>query len=152
MGGSLGIAEDLIPILTVDSYMAARGIVFVDFLKVDTEGYDYNVLKGASSALKAHAVGALIFEYHGIGLWKETITLQQVVQELDEQFGYVCYFAGRPTPTRLTRCWNAVYEFRHWSNVLCAPSSGGFARALEKGSFLGVLWPDRHAKQLHKAS
>ena len=50
--------------------------------------------------------------------------------------------ARSPTPTRLTRCWNAAYEFKYGSNVVCTPGSGGFAHAFEKGCFLRVLWPN----------
>jgi FkbM family methyltransferase len=44
-------------IRTLDDYIAEHGIKRIDFLKIDTEGYDYKVLLGGSQAVKmAHYI------------------------------------------------------------------------------------------------
>lgn len=47
-GGEEGtiITGELLPIRTLDGYMAEHGIEHIDFLKIDTEGYDFRVLLG----------------------------------------------------------------------------------------------------------
>jgi FkbM family methyltransferase len=35
-----------LPIKTLDGYVAEKGVQHIDFLKIDTEGYDFNVLLG----------------------------------------------------------------------------------------------------------
>lgn len=40
------------PMQTLDMYIEEKGITRVDFLKIDTEGYDYKVLVGGMSAVK----------------------------------------------------------------------------------------------------
>jgi len=47
---------------TLDGIVTAAGPSFVQYLKVDTEGYDLAVLKGATDTLRAGAVGALEVE------------------------------------------------------------------------------------------
>lgn len=49
---------------TVDAFLAAEGLGEVDLLKVDCEGYDPLVLKGARASLAAGRIGAVQFEYN----------------------------------------------------------------------------------------
>lgn len=48
---------------TIDAYMAELGIDAIDFLKIDTEGFDINVLRGATGALRRGAIKAIQFEF-----------------------------------------------------------------------------------------
>ncbi|WP_149537757.1 FkbM family methyltransferase [Siccirubricoccus phaeus] len=53
---------------TIDDILAARGIERVAFLKVDTEGYDLAVLKGAARALAERRIGVIQFEFIGANI------------------------------------------------------------------------------------
>jgi len=53
-----------VELTTVDELLARFGIDELDFLKIDAEGYDLHVLRGARSALEQQRVGAIQFEYH----------------------------------------------------------------------------------------
>lgn len=44
-----------------------------------------------------------MFEHNKIGVWK-TVSLKSVIEELLKH-GFLCYYMGRPTLTRLTQCW-----------------------------------------------
>ncbi len=48
---------------TLDEYMAQAGLERIDFLKIDTEGFDINVLRGAAGALRRGAIGTIQFEF-----------------------------------------------------------------------------------------
>ncbi len=48
---------------TLDAYMAKAEIDVIDFLKIDTEGFDINVLRGAKAALARGAIKAIQFEF-----------------------------------------------------------------------------------------
>ena len=50
-------------VTTIDAYMAQAGIDEIDLLKIDTEGFDINVLRGARSALDRGAIKAIQFEF-----------------------------------------------------------------------------------------
>ena len=54
---------DVFDINTVDLYCFDKGIRQIDFLKIDTEGYDYRILLGAKSMIKHDAVKYIQFEY-----------------------------------------------------------------------------------------
>ena len=51
-----------VPMVTIDGLMAREGIAIVDLLKVDAEGYDLEVLRGAQTALREHRVRVVLAE------------------------------------------------------------------------------------------
>lgn len=60
-----GSTEQKIITNTVDNYCIEKGIAKIDFLKIDVEGNDFNVLKGAKNMLKKELVDVVQFEYGG---------------------------------------------------------------------------------------
>jgi FkbM family methyltransferase len=54
---------------TVDQVCQARGIARVHLLKVDTEGHEYAVLKGAQAMLVAGAIDAIHFEFNEMNVY-----------------------------------------------------------------------------------
>lgn len=54
VGGEEGSIQDgrLLPIHTLDWYMKEQGIEQIDFLKIDTEGYDFRVLLGGLNTIR----------------------------------------------------------------------------------------------------
>lgn len=53
-----------VAVTTVDEQMALRGWDSVDFLKIDTEGYDCQVLRGAADTLAGQRARIVQFEYN----------------------------------------------------------------------------------------
>ena len=49
--------------VSLDEFIASESIVYVDFLKIDTEGNDFDVIKSASNALKSRTIGCIYFEF-----------------------------------------------------------------------------------------
>lgn len=63
--GNTVLAADMaeeVPIETGDAFCAARNIRKVDFLKIDAEGHDFEVLKGFTQMLCRSDIGMLQFE------------------------------------------------------------------------------------------
>lgn len=56
--------RETVEIRTVDGMMDELGVEFVHFLKIDTEGYEPQVLRGAEGALGAGRVGIVQAEFH----------------------------------------------------------------------------------------
>lgn len=48
--------------VTIDNYMKIKKIRKIDFLKIDTEGYEYEIVKGALKNLKN--IKLILFEHH----------------------------------------------------------------------------------------
>lgn len=57
-----------LPVLTGDEYCRSKGITHIDFLKIDVEGHEPNVLKGFKDMLAAGAIDIIQFEYGYINI------------------------------------------------------------------------------------
>ncbi|MBD1137521.1 FkbM family methyltransferase [Pelagibacterales bacterium SAG-MED43] len=51
-----------VEILTLDHFIKENNIDFIDLLKIDTEGYEFNVLKGLKEY--SHKINLVYFEHH----------------------------------------------------------------------------------------
>lgn len=60
--GSVAAAET-VPVTTLDAFVAREGLTRVDLVKMDVEGHELAVLRGAEGLLRARAVGAIAFEF-----------------------------------------------------------------------------------------
>lgn len=111
--------------LSVDSFAAERGLRRIHMLAVDTEGFDALVIEGAAALLARRAIDVLEFEYHGIGYWharfEEKRTLRTTLAALDAH-GYVCFWQGASGELARAngKAWCPRFEFRQWSNLVCA--------------------------------
>ena len=106
-------------VTNIDSFTAMHGITSIDFLSIDTEGFDGRVIYGAMRTLAAHKIRVFEFEYHRFGPWG-SMDLCVVVDLLD-MLGYDCFWQGHFEQLwRLTGCWLPYYAARrNWSNVVC---------------------------------
>lgn len=56
--------EVLVNLATIDLEVKRLGNPFIDILKIDAEGYDLHVIKGASECIKNARIGLIQFEYN----------------------------------------------------------------------------------------
>jgi len=59
-----GLKEDIVKLITVDDFIQQFGIKSVSMVKIDTEGFDLLVLKGAEKALSEGLIELVQFEYN----------------------------------------------------------------------------------------
>ena len=71
-----------VEIRTLDDVLEELGITEVDYVKVDTEGNDPNVLAGAQNALRSGRIGAIQFEYNYLWL-NNRFSLGQIFRMID---------------------------------------------------------------------
>lgn len=111
-----------IPVYSLDDYLHSQGIASsnnpIDILLIDAEGFDYEVLQGASETL--NRVRYLIFEVHIDGNWMKHSLVETIDNVLQD---FTCYWAGKNRLWRITNCMNSsikeLYEYKSWSNVAC---------------------------------
>jgi hypothetical protein len=65
VGARPGQSEDGVPIISVDSFMEAHGIDRLNILHADTQGFEVQVLEGASKALAARKIDYIFISTHG---------------------------------------------------------------------------------------
>jgi FkbM family methyltransferase len=74
-----------VPCETIDMYCSKNNISAIDFIKIDIEGAEMLVLKGASQMLKEHRIKFGIFE---LGCLKDAGSSVEEVISLIEGYGY----------------------------------------------------------------
>jgi FkbM family methyltransferase len=98
---------------TLDRFCTDRGINSIDLLKIDTEGYDAHVLRGATSMLRRGAVKFVYFEYYDVQ--QRPGVSGGALLEMDEVlrphgFRYIAsYNDFVRTDGELFQCSNALY-------------------------------------------
>jgi len=68
--GVTGVHE--IDVTTLDNYCKQNEINFIDFLKIDTEGHEFFVLKGSSGMIKERRVKHIQFEFSELNIASRT--------------------------------------------------------------------------------
>mmetsp|Transcript_31969 Transcript_31969/g.53943 ORF Transcript_31969/g.53943 Transcript_31969/m.53943 type:complete len:448 (+) Transcript_31969:48-1391(+) len=106
---------ELVKVYTLETLMAEKLISKVDFLKIDTEGFEKLVLQGAASVFARGGVSVIQFEY-GLNWFTSyarqatgNATLHEVSSALDA-LGYDVFFGTPSDLLRVTRPWHEYYE------------------------------------------
>lgn len=72
-------------ITTLDKFCAKNNIEFIDFMKIDIEGYEWNFFKGAKQMLNSKKVGIIQFEL-GVGAVDGKYFFKDVFYLLNENY------------------------------------------------------------------
>ncbi|CAK9016491.1 unnamed protein product [Durusdinium trenchii] len=111
-----------VDVVTLDWYLQwedFEGEIFL--LKIDAEGFDPLVLRGAKELLRKHRVRYLIFEVDRV--WASAghgIRLDQTVKEL-YQLGYLCFVLHPKALVPIYAFWwHPSFNENTWTNVFCA--------------------------------
>ena len=95
------VNESTVEVTTADAFLLANRIERVDILKSDTQGYDFEVIKGAEQAMRRNAVGLLYFEFIFSEMYQNLPRFDEVFRHLtDRNFRMV-----------------SIYEMRHQNNL-----------------------------------
>lgn len=81
--------EETVRLRTLDSYCQELGIEVVDYLKIDVEGHELEVLKGGKRVLEQEEVRIIQFEYVGANI--DARVLLKDIFEFLQGFGYAFY-------------------------------------------------------------
>lgn len=103
-----------VDVTTVDKLLAESGWDKIDVLKVDAEGNDFLVLRGAADALKNQKIGILQFEYNEP--WLKSGATLGMAYDLLEAAGYSVFLLKGP---KLYTFPISTYgEYFHYSNFV----------------------------------
>ncbi|WP_165759895.1 FkbM family methyltransferase [Falsiruegeria litorea] len=88
-----------VPVSTLDSVCAKEGIASINFLKIDAEGYDLNVIEGARGLLENQSIDIIMFEFASGWaatkryLWEADALCKDVPYKMFHMFnGFLCPF------------------------------------------------------------
>lgn len=95
---------------SLDSFLSAEGIGSVDFIKVDTDGHDYAVLKGARESLVKRQVLGVFVECQFHGVMQDDANLYANIDRLLRQCGFSLFDIEVYRCTRATLPGHFVYD------------------------------------------
>jgi FkbM family methyltransferase len=110
---------ELVQLSTVDDYCKANGIGEIGLLKVDAEGHDFFVLRGARRLLERKKIHVIQFEYNHRWVWSR-VTLFNVFEYAEA----VGYRIGKVTPKGIEfyDAWHFELErFVEGNYLFCRP-------------------------------
>lgn len=84
-----------IPVASIDNELGRLGVTKVDFIKIDVEGAELELIKGAERTLRGNRVSAAVASYHLVG-GKKTHP------EVERMFNALGYLAETGHPRHLT--------------------------------------------------
>jgi FkbM family methyltransferase len=111
-----------VPVTTVDEAMRVHALDRVDFMKVDVEGGELNVLKGATGALKDKTIRAFSFEFGSANIYSRVFfrDFWETIAEHGYSLWRIVPGGGlRPIPTY----GEDLEHFRGVSNYIAAVTS-----------------------------
>jgi FkbM family methyltransferase len=117
-------------ITTLDAELVTKNWDSVDYLKIDTEGFDYQVLLGVKDCLSKNKFGFIQFEYNQP--WASAnATLLGALNFLD-QHGYSCYLIRSDGLYELD--YSVYQEYFRYSNFLAVtPERQDLIKTLIRG-------------------
>lgn len=118
-----GLVPSHVNLIAIDDYCSEANVDHIHLLKIDTEGHDLLVLKGAQSLIKAKKVDVIQFEYNY--LWIDARCFLKDAFELLQPYGYII---GKITPT-------GVEWYESWSPEL---------ETFREANYLATLSEDRN--------
>ena len=118
--------EEPIHLLTLDQFAEDRGLERIDFVKLDVEGNELNVLAGATRLLSTRAVRALSFEFGGCNI--DARVFFQDLWYLLRQHGYRVFRAAPPSRLLPVVEYTEDLECFRTSNYFAVASDHEFTR------------------------
>jgi FkbM family methyltransferase len=123
LGVPADAATEQVPTITLDAYAAQAGLEHVTLVKIDTEGHDLTVLRGARGLFTDHRISVAQFEYNHRWVYARSFLCDAF--ELLEPLGYRL---GKLTPrgVEFYPHWDADLEsFVEGNYVACASDVAG---------------------------
>jgi FkbM family methyltransferase len=87
------VRTPVVKIASVDDYCTEHGIARIDLLKVDTQGFDLEVLKGASGMMKQGRIALVLVELTFCELYRNAPAVDEIMKFLREyRFNLVAFY------------------------------------------------------------
>ncbi len=111
--------EDVVDLITMDSYVQNHGINRIDFIKLDVDGYEYKVIQGGINSIKKFRP-VMIIEFGKYTLKEAGDSLEDLI-DLLASLGYFFFSEENQEQYDKQSLMNAV-PIDRTVNVLCKPN------------------------------
>lgn len=90
------VKETLVEVSTLDNYCVEKNVPYVTVLKTDTQGYDFEVLKGASALFEGSRIQLILMEIIFSDMYKGLPSFDEIFKFLfDRGFRLVSFYTFR---------------------------------------------------------
>jgi FkbM family methyltransferase len=127
IGASPTIDRIKVPMVSLDGFAAQRGIEHIALLKVDVEGYEPEVFRGAGGLLRRRMIGAVIFEYSPAFYLQRGVDPAEPIRVLQDHGYRVEDLAGHAVTEDSARAdpqQRDLLAFPAWAQGVNRPRSG----------------------------
>jgi FkbM family methyltransferase len=114
-----------VKVITLDEFMTENGIASIDFLKIDTEGFEMDVLNGAEAALAGGKIGIIQFEFNSMHVGRHQF-LEDFTRRLEGHRLYRLLKDGMVALDRLKVVEREIFAFQ---NIVAIPKAMAPAKA-----------------------
>lgn len=101
-----------ISINTIDSFCENYNITQIDFLKIDTEGYELNVLKGAKNMIETGRINIIQFEFNEMNIASRVFLKD--FYEILKKYEIYRIDTKRLIPLPFYMSYNEVFQFQNY--------------------------------------
>jgi FkbM family methyltransferase len=113
-------SKEMVEVRTVDSFVLDTGLTTIDVLKIDTQGTDLNVLRGAQDALQSGLVRNVLVELNFVRMYEGQNAVLDILHFLGERDVHLVDFYEKVYQSN-TLAWCTALFSRRGSQA--APSS-----------------------------
>ena len=85
LGGPKLVETRSVPVFSLDSYAASSGLAHISLLKIDTQGYELQVLQGAERTLSEGNVGTVLVEINFAPLYDRQVWAHEIIGFLHDR-------------------------------------------------------------------
>ena len=87
------VAREVVPVTTIDEHCAQHSIEHIDVLKIDAQGFDLDVIKGARQMIAEHRVHLIYLELIFSRMYERVPRLDEIYGHLaNSGFELVCFY------------------------------------------------------------
>lgn len=116
-----GAKTELIEVITLDEFVKTKGISQIDFIKIDTEGFETEVLMGGEDIIRSGKVNLISLEI-GINDHERTTFYNEIHPYLTERgydvLGFYKQSQSLYTKSRFLMHCDVLFINRNWSKTL----------------------------------
>ena len=102
--------EIIIKKVRLDHFVKTQNIGIVDLIKIDTEGHEFNVIKGLGD--KIHNVKIILFEHHEVSSIIKNYTFKEIEKHLKSRN----FFQLSKTKMKLRKTYEFIYVNKNYYN------------------------------------
>lgn len=99
-------------IKTLDSFCTENNVKNIDFIKIDTEGYEYEVLKGSKKFIEQNKIGIIQFEFNVSNILSRTF-IKDFYDLLSSRYNFYRVDTEKLIPLGTYSSKNEIFEFQN---------------------------------------